>query len=29
VSSLRSCGALAYSDDERAKKLLYTLDDHV
>jgi hypothetical protein len=26
VSTLRSCGPLAYSDDERAKQLLYTLD---
>jgi hypothetical protein len=29
VSNLRSCGPLAYSDNERAKQLLYTLDDHV
>jgi hypothetical protein len=29
VSSLRSCGTLAYSDNERAKQLLYALDDHV
>jgi hypothetical protein len=29
VSSLRSCGPLAYSDDERAKQLLYALDDSV
>jgi hypothetical protein len=29
VSSLRSCGPLAYSDNERAKQLLYTLDDSV
>jgi hypothetical protein len=29
VSSLRSCGPLAYDDNERAKQLLYTLDDHV
>jgi hypothetical protein len=29
ISSLRSCGPLAYSDNERAKKLLYALDDHV
>jgi hypothetical protein len=29
VSSLRSCGHLAYSDSERAKQLLYALDDHV
>jgi hypothetical protein len=29
VSSLRSCGHLAYSDNEHAKQLLYALDDHV
>jgi hypothetical protein len=29
VSSLRSYGALAYSDNECAKQLLYVLDDHV
>jgi hypothetical protein len=29
VSNLRSCGPLAYSDNECAKQLLYTLDDHV
>jgi hypothetical protein len=29
VSSLRSCDTLAYSDNERAKQLLYALDDHV
>jgi hypothetical protein len=29
VSSLRSCGPLAYSNNERAKQLLYTLDDSV
>jgi hypothetical protein len=29
VSSLRSCGPLAYDDNERAKQLLYSLDDHV
>jgi hypothetical protein len=29
VSSLRSCGPLAYSDNEHAKQLLYTLDDSV
>jgi hypothetical protein len=29
ISNLRSCGPLAYSDNERAKQLLYTLDDHV
>jgi hypothetical protein len=28
-SSLHSCGPLAYSDNERAKQLLYALDDHV
>jgi hypothetical protein len=28
-SSLYSCGPLAYSDNERAKQLLYALDDHV
>jgi hypothetical protein len=27
VSSLRSCGPLAYSDNERAKQLMYALDD--
>jgi hypothetical protein len=27
VSSLRSCGPLAYSDNERAKQLVYALDD--
>jgi hypothetical protein len=27
VSSLCSCGPLTYSDNERAKQLLYTLDD--
>jgi hypothetical protein len=27
VSSLRSCGPLAYSDNECAKQLLYALDD--
>jgi hypothetical protein len=27
VSSLRSCGPLAYSDNERTKQLLYVLDD--
>jgi hypothetical protein len=27
VSSLRSCGPLAYSDNEHAKQLLYALDD--
>jgi hypothetical protein len=29
VSSLRSCGHLAYSDNERAKQLLYALDDYI
>jgi hypothetical protein len=29
VSSLRSCGSLAYSDNKHAKQLLYALDDHV
>jgi hypothetical protein len=29
VSNLRACGPLAYTDDERAKQLLYSLDDHV
>jgi hypothetical protein len=29
VSSLRSCGPLAYSNNERAKQLLYDLDDSV
>jgi hypothetical protein len=29
VSSLRSCGPLAYSDNERAKQLLYVLDDSI
>jgi hypothetical protein len=29
VSSLRSCGPLAYSNNERAKQLLYTLDNSV
>jgi hypothetical protein len=29
VSSLRSCGPLAYPDNERAKQLLYALDDSV
>jgi hypothetical protein len=29
VSSLRSCGPLAYSDNERVKLLLYALDDSV
>jgi hypothetical protein len=29
MCSLRSCGPLTYSDNERAKQLLYTLDDSV
>jgi hypothetical protein len=29
VSSLCSCGPLAYSDNERAKQLMYALDDSV
>jgi hypothetical protein len=29
VSNLRSCGPLAYSDNERVKQLLYALDDHI
>jgi hypothetical protein len=29
ISSLRSCDPLAYSDNERAKQLLYVLDDSV
>jgi hypothetical protein len=29
VSSLHSCGPLAYFDTERAKQLLYVLEDHV
>jgi hypothetical protein len=29
VSNLRSCGPLAYDDNEYAKQLLYALDDHV
>jgi hypothetical protein len=29
VSSLGSCGPLAYSDNKRAKQLLYALDDHI
>jgi hypothetical protein len=29
VSSLCSCGPLAYSDNECAKQLLYALDDNV
>jgi hypothetical protein len=29
VSSLRSCGPLAYFDNEHAKQLIYALDDSV
>jgi hypothetical protein len=29
VSTLRSCGPLAYDDNERAKQLLYAFDDHI
>jgi hypothetical protein len=29
VSSLCSCGPFAYFDNERAKQLLYELDDHI
>jgi hypothetical protein len=29
VSSLQSCGPLAYSDNERAKQLLYVVDDSI
>jgi hypothetical protein len=29
MSSLHLCGPLAYSDNKRAKQLLYTLDDSV
>jgi hypothetical protein len=29
VSSLHSCDPFAYSDNERAKQLLYALDDSV
>jgi hypothetical protein len=29
ISSLCSCGPLAYSDNEHAKQLLYVLDDYV
>jgi hypothetical protein len=29
VSNLRPCGPLAYTDNQRAKQLLYALDDHV
>jgi hypothetical protein len=27
MSTLRSCGLIAYSDNERVKQLLYALDD--
>jgi hypothetical protein len=29
VSNLRACGPLTYTDNEHAKQLLYTLDNHV
>jgi hypothetical protein len=29
VSNLRTCGPLAYTDNECAKQLLYALDDHM
>jgi hypothetical protein len=29
VCNLRACGPLAYTNNERAKQLLYALDDHV
>jgi hypothetical protein len=29
ISSLCSCGPLAYSNNEHAEQLLYALDDHV
>jgi hypothetical protein len=29
VSNLRACGPFAYTDNKRAKQLLYPLDDHV
>jgi hypothetical protein len=29
MSSLHSCGPLAYSDNERTKQLLYPLDDSI
>jgi hypothetical protein len=29
VSNLRACGSLAYTNNECAKQLLYTLDDLV
>jgi hypothetical protein len=28
MSSLRSCGPIAYSDNKRGKQLIYALDDH-
>jgi hypothetical protein len=29
ISSLHPCSSFAYSDNERAKQLLYALDDHI
>jgi hypothetical protein len=29
VSNKRTCGPLAYTDNEHAKQLMYALDDHV
>jgi hypothetical protein len=29
MSNLRSCGPLAYSDNECAKQLFYALDNHI
>jgi hypothetical protein len=29
MTNLRACGPLAYTDNERAKQLLYALDGHV
>jgi hypothetical protein len=29
MNNLRACGTLAYTDNKRAKQLLYALDDHV
>jgi hypothetical protein len=29
MSNLRCCGPLSYSDNKRAKQLLYVVDDHV
>jgi hypothetical protein len=29
MSSIRSCGLLIYDDNERAKQLLYALNDHI